>query len=36
MRTPRSTSVQVTGVETVAAGLGLTEYTDASVLFHAF
>src|SRR5579864_5382967 len=36
MRIPRSTSFQVTGVETVAAGLGLTEYTEAKVLFQAF
>ncbi len=36
MRTPRSTSFQVTGVETVAAGFGRTEYTEASVRFQAF
>src|SRR6185437_3200963 len=34
--TPRSTSSQLTGVDTVARGVGRTEYTDASVLPHAF
>jgi hypothetical protein len=33
---PRSTSSQVTGVETGALGFGRTEYTDASVRPHAF
>src|SRR6185437_142643 len=34
--TPRSTSSQLTGVDTVARGVGRTEYTDASVFPHAF
>ena len=33
---PRSTSSQVTGVDTGARVLGRTEYTDASVRPHAF
>src|SRR5262249_17627115 len=34
--TPSSTSCQLIGLETVACGLGRTEYTEASVRFHAF
>src|SRR5438105_1123601 len=36
MRKRRSTSSQVTGVDTVASFVGRTEYTDASVRPHAF
>src|SRR5215472_16185403 len=36
MAMPRSTSSQVTGVETGARGRGLGEYTEASVRPHAF
>ena len=35
IRTPRSISFHVTGVETQARGWGRTEYTDASVRVHA-
>src|SRR6185437_4826836 len=34
--TPCSTSSQLTGVDTVARGVGRTEYTEASVFPHAF
>ena len=36
MWNPRSTSSQLTGVDTPANSLGRTEYTDARVRPHAF